>query len=204
MQPFARTRSFRITYFVIMLLVVFAVALDVFISFGVPTAPEEVGRTMCVMRPLGFFGRAVIRQSWLDYANAQCASYYPVEPAISIIGFSIKASLAIVAIVIIVGASTLIEQNQKPNLQAAADDISTRQGALIKLKSLVGAAVTWVAIVVGCWVAFMSTPPQQFHYWVAAKIVEDLLILVVIAAAIIACECLNALVHWVRLSIARV
>jgi hypothetical protein len=126
--------------FVVMLLAVFAVALDIFITFVGQTVPDAVGRVICAMRPLNFFGRALIRQEWFDYVNAQCAAH-PIEPAISIIGFTLKTSIAVVVVVVIVGETTIDVWKQGNNVSLVTDYASKKQSAFDQVKSILGPTV---------------------------------------------------------------
>jgi hypothetical protein len=157
---------------------VLVVSLDVLTYFGGRIAPHTVANTICALRPFTVIAAPLIRTEWFDYVAAQCAGF-AAEPALSMIAFMAKASLALIAFPLLFFALMFGLTIDKP--------IGEAHGAKKKPTFFEGVSAVgfWLTISVGGWLLEIYHMPDEFSVSLHHKFVEDCLVVNLIVSAFV-------------------
>ena len=153
------------------ILVVLCVSLDLFAYFGMRLAPATVSAVVCTLRPLGAVAEPLMRSAYLEYIANACAGFR-IEPAISIIIFTIKTSLAIVGFIIgllfVLLIAPLLEEPTDPRPSFFLTKSHFKEA--VKYALSVG---FFIAITSVLWLLWMAYRPQEFGTSLIDKIVVE-------------------------------
>jgi hypothetical protein len=164
---------------VIFALFVLCLSLDIFTVFGLQIAPDAVGHTMCILRPLDFFARFLFPSGWSQYVDDVCTGF-PNDTAISLIAFLLKVSLVSLGLIAVIAMLPLREKTEGPSLFAkktSRPDKPARWGPVFILFILPAPFV---------WRSLARTSPGNFQSSIPWKAHEDMLLFAFFVSGVLA------------------